>query len=270
MNVVVTGAAGKLGRHVVRELRAAGHQVVGLDRRYLGLLPGRRRVDLRDPAQADRRLAGAEAVVHLGNHPYFRPGEGERVFEENMRMNRNTFDAACRHGARQIIFASSIQAVRSEQRLLDAGGCRLPWLPLDGDLPAAPTNPYARSKSMSEDLLRECAARHPLSAVALRFPYLVQEPPPANATLENPFLDEAFTWLSFADGARLIRALLAAPRPGFRIYLPAAARPRVAGDAEGLRLKYYPSIPLKSPPPLASLVDCSAIFRDTGWTPRDL
>lgn len=270
MNVVVTGAAGKLGKCVVRELRAAGHRVTGADRRFTGLLPGRRRADLTRPAPAQALLAGADAVVHLANHPSIPAGDDGSRFADNIAMNRHVFDAARAHDVRIVVFASSIQVVRSDRRLGDPeDGRRLPWLPLSGDLPAAPTNSYALSKKMGEDLLRDLALRPGMSAFAVRFPALVKEPPALRKPIRNPVIDEAFTWLSFADAARLIRALLASPRPGFRTYLPAAARPWVKGDVEELRQRYFAEVPLKKRMPLTSFVDISAITHDTGWTPQD-
>jgi nucleoside-diphosphate-sugar epimerase len=69
---VVTGSAGFIGRHLVASLSAAGHDVVGIDRRPAPPLPGVRMLvtDLAHPSPDVRRaLAGAEAVFHLAGRP---------------------------------------------------------------------------------------------------------------------------------------------------------------------------------------------------------
>src|SRR2546426_6629059 len=71
MRVFVVGATGVLGRHVVRELVARGHEVSGLVRaplnepvlRSLGALPAHG--DLFDADSLARAAAGAEVVMHL-------------------------------------------------------------------------------------------------------------------------------------------------------------------------------------------------------------
>lgn len=271
MKVVVTGASGHLGVPTLQELRAAGHEVLALD--CNGGAPGSGRIiDLCHAGDARDAIAGAEAVVHLANHPYFHPRQARPQFSENITMNFNVFEAARATGAKLIVFASSIQAIRSERRASDpVVRSTLPWLPLDSDLPAQPTNPYALSKHLGEEMLRYYARNTDVTAVAIRFPYLLPTPPPPEGLKDkNPWLDEAFTWLTFADAARLIAAVLAAPLRGFHTFLPAAPRPRVADTAEALRQRHFVGVPLRSPAPLASLVDCRVIERATGWTPRDL
>ncbi|MBP9912286.1 MAG: NAD(P)-dependent oxidoreductase [Opitutaceae bacterium] len=272
MKVIVTGAAGKLGRHVVRELVAAGHEVVGLDRKIFRTVFRCRQIDLLNGPRVVAALAGAEAVVHLANHPERTKRLPDPIFAENVAMNFNVFEAARIAATRLIVFASSIQVTRGERQRTDAAvRSPLPWLPLDGALPAMPANPYALSKSLGEEQLRYYVRNTGLTAVALRFPMLVAEPPAlTDRLLRNPPLDEAFTWLTHADAARAIQAVLAAPLQGFRTYFAAASRPRINENVEILRQRFFSGVPVKAPLPLASFVDCSALLRDTGWAPRDL
>src|SRR5689334_3377791 len=75
MRIAVTGSSGKLGRATVDHLRAAGHEVLGLD--LVGTPgPGFTRVDLADYGQTldallgvTARADGFDAVVHLAAIP---------------------------------------------------------------------------------------------------------------------------------------------------------------------------------------------------------
>ena len=235
MKVVVTGAAGKLGGITCRELRAAGYDVTGLDQ---VADPDRsnpiRMLNLLDASAVKTASAGVEAVVHLANHPTAYGRVAQTVFNENTAMNFNVFEAARLAGVRRVVFASSVQAFRSERRLRDGAPSRLPRLPLDGDIPASPTNPYGLSKMIGEDLLRYFAEDHSMTAVSLRLPSLLPKPPAVadGAPRPDTFLDECFTWLTFADAARCIRAVLATPLKGCRCYFPASPRPSAAGTVE--------------------------------------
>jgi dTDP-L-rhamnose 4-epimerase len=73
--VLLTGAAGFIGQHVMRELLARGHEVHALDSLRADVhanpawapLAGVRfeKADVRDPGALDRMLGGVEAVLHL-------------------------------------------------------------------------------------------------------------------------------------------------------------------------------------------------------------
>jgi dTDP-L-rhamnose 4-epimerase len=75
MRVLVTGGAGFIGQHVVRELRARENDVRVMDSWRSDVHAGREssppadveiiKADVRDTGALDKALAGIEAVVHL-------------------------------------------------------------------------------------------------------------------------------------------------------------------------------------------------------------
>ena len=63
MRVWVSGARGRLGTEVGRQLTAAGHEVLAAD------LRGEPSVDLLDPSAVAESMRGAEAIVHCAGIP---------------------------------------------------------------------------------------------------------------------------------------------------------------------------------------------------------
>jgi nucleoside-diphosphate-sugar epimerase len=266
--VLVTGAAGRLGRTVAARLHDDGIDLIATDVAHGGEVPYRfETADLRDHAQISALLDGVGTVVHLGNHP----GIGRRppavVFNENVTMNENVFQGAAEHGVRKIVFASTLQLIGSHpdtRTVVDPPP--EPSFPLSGATEPRPANVYALSKTVGEVMLRYYAERCGIDCVALRFPLLHHDDDRVRVALgeESPTAQfEGFTGLSYDDAARLIGAVIATELPGYRVYMPALAnRHRDLTTAELIRAR-YPDVPAGT----STLVDISAIVEETGWHP---
>lgn len=174
--VLVTGGAGFIGSHTCVELLANGHDVVVVDDHSTSSpaalaavqdLTGRKltahRVDLRDRAGLDAVLAAhrIDAVIHFAA----RKAVGESVqipleyYDINVGGTVTLLQAMLAHGVHRLVFSSSCSIYG------DAGSGLL-----DERSPARPTNPYARSKWMCEQVIADAARRHPqLAALALRY-----------------------------------------------------------------------------------------------------
>lgn len=277
MKVLVTGATGRLGSVVCKELARRQHDVVGTDQRFApGLGVPLKLADLRDSRAVYPLLEGVDAVAHLGNIPNLGLGPSPQdVLGDNVRMNANVFRAAVDLGVSSIVFASSLQAMirLDEGRAFDAPPV-IPYFPLDGDAPANPGhNFYALSKEFGERTLRILSELQPkLACTALRFPMLAgewfhrraQHPLPVG-TLN---FCEALTYLDFSDAATLVALALERQAPGYHQYFPAQAVTLAGHTVEATLRGFFPSTPLRRPlEEIDALVDLSALERDLGFRP---
>lgn len=296
-SIIVTGALGKLGRSVCAQLVADGYDVIGLDQAAdpetsapaappitatsaaTGAL-SLRRINLCDvpSGQLAAVCEGADALIHLANHPSaWHPDRSEvDIFSDNMRMNMVTFDAAATAGVPKIIFASSVQVIagwRAAEAPDAHGG--LAYLPADGDMPAHPGNVYALSKHFGEQMLEQMSHRVGLSCVALRLPWLInaedlhwlRQGRPRRPR-EWQKINEAFALLRYEDAASLMSAILTSDLPGFRTYFPAAGDGSLGLSIEQIVERWYPEAALRQPlAEMDRLVDISRIERETGWRP---
>ena len=276
MNILLTGASGRIGSHTCRHLHEAGFAVRAVDRLPNPSLPVRLEVvNLLEREICYRLLDGMDAVVHLANHAAFQAGQvPQTVFNENVTMNMNVFQAACDMGVRKILFASSVQtfAVKNRLALPDRiPELPFPYLPLDGWIPARPVNPYGLSKQVSEEMLRYFVLTHGMAAVVLRFPRVLDEGIISRLRDRSAFpfdaVEEAFTYLHVHDAARLIESCLRADLAGYHPYLPSAQDIQVLAELPTLVATHFSGIPWRDGKAPSVLVDISAITRETGWTP---
>lgn len=163
--ILVTGAAGLLGRHVVRDLLAHGHVVRGLDRRRADEDIEWHVGDVTSPELVAKAVADTDAVMHIAAIPNIWSGDGQTIMRVNLLGTYTVLDAAEAAGIKRVIFCSSDSVAGYTVR----EGRMLPphYAPLDLDHPLLATDPYAISKVAGEDLVRAFALRG-MTAVALR------------------------------------------------------------------------------------------------------
>jgi nucleoside-diphosphate-sugar epimerase len=280
--VLVTGAAGRVGRIVTPRLVGAGFDVIALDRSPSHLDGVKRDLvgNLLDGDFCYRVLEGIDAVVHLAGCASPDAGPTAVRLHDNVAMNVNLFTAAAEMRVRRVVFASSIQVCT---RLIDDRKEPIealpPYLPLDDEAPLTPSNTYGLSKVLSERTLdyfgREYAPDG-FSAVSLRLPWVTparMQPHMRSHTRVEGWLrsgiPEAFAYLSEADTADIVRRSLTAEVQGHVALLVASAEPRVNVPVADLVEQFYREVPRLNDGPLESLVDCRRAQSLLGWTQLD-
>ncbi|MFW2381406.1 MAG: NAD-dependent epimerase/dehydratase family protein [Acidimicrobiales bacterium] len=268
--VLVTGAAGRLGRAVTARLADEGYHFLATDI----VDPGEvtfpfQQADLMDHTTASRLLRGIDVVMHFGNHPGIGATPPQVVFNENTTMNTNVFQGAAEQGVDRIIFASTLQLIGSHiDGLTVVKPPPDPTFPLRGDTVARPANLYALSKVVAEQQLQYYADRCGLECIALRFPMLHNHGPWVGVSSgdENDVdITEGFTGLSYRDAANLVLAVLRSDLPGYRCYMAGTAHRHNDLAIDALVRTFYPHLQ----PDIADLIDNTTITRETGWKISD-
>ena len=187
--IVVTGAAGRLGRRVVQLLADQGSEVRATDQVEADDLPAEFvRCDLGNAAAVHEVLRGADAVIHMGAIPGPSRAEPRVIFENNVPADFNVMMSAMELGLRRVVFSSSAFGMGWAHD----GNAFVPrYLPLDEEHPMMPFEPYGLTKQVGEDIGRMIARSSDTTVVALRFtnvppPEVVAEFPWPAPTPENP------------------------------------------------------------------------------------
>jgi uronate dehydrogenase len=221
--LLLTGAGGGLGRILRDRIRPWADVVRLSDIADIG--PAREgeevvQCDLSDKEAVLKLLEGVDAVIHFGGlsteHPF------EQIVQANIIGTYNLYEAAHRHGANRIVFASSNHAV-GFYRQTDY---------IDADAPVRPDSYYGVSKCFGEALSRFYYDRFGLETVCLRIGSSFPEP-------KNPRM--MVTYLSYDDMTELVRCSLFAPRVGHTIAFGTSDNPASWWDnSKAAHLGYRP------------------------------
>lgn len=164
-NVLVTGSAGLLGRHVVREL-AGRCDVAGFDQKTAPEAIPQSVGDVTDLAAVRAACAGKDAVVHVAAIPNIWSGPGERIMTVNVTGTWNVLQAAEDAGVRRVVLCSSDSVAGFT---VMSGAMLAPdYAPVDAAHPLRASDPYALSKVLGERLGRAYVERGKLEVLALR------------------------------------------------------------------------------------------------------
>lgn len=167
MNVLVTGGAGYIGSHVVRQLGAAGHSIVVFDNLSTGyrwavtcgeLVVG----DLADEAAIADVFARYQfdAVLHFAANIVVPESVANplKYYRNNTRNTLNLLKVVEQHQVPYIVFSSTAAVYGMPDETV-----------LTEDMPLVPINPYGASKMMSERMIMDLAAATSLNYVILRY-----------------------------------------------------------------------------------------------------
>jgi UDP-glucose 4-epimerase len=274
MRIALTGSNGKLGTVAARELRRAGHHVIGMD------VAGPRsaetvQVDLTDYGQVVDALTavgdrhdGVDAVVHLGAIPA--PGIHSDIatFHNNMPATFNVLWAAVRLGIRRIVTASS------ETVLGLPFDVPPPYVPVDEEYPARPESVYSLVKHLEEQLGIELARWYPdASITALRFSNVMN---PEDYAEFPSFDDDArlrkwnlWSYVDARDAAQAIALALETAPPGFDRFIVAAADTVMSRPNSELLAEVFPGVPVtRELAPHETLLSIEKARRMLGYAPR--
>jgi UDP-glucose 4-epimerase len=167
MTILVTGGAGYIGSHTVKELRKSGFDVLVFDNFSSGRKDLIRTTpyvqgDLLDK-QAVREVFRARsiaAVLHFAS--LIQVGESyadpRKYYTHNLQTSLNLLDAMLEAGVASLIFSSSaaIYGVPEET-------------PIPETHPLNPANPYGRTKLMVERILQDYDRAYGLRSISLRY-----------------------------------------------------------------------------------------------------
>ena len=173
MKILVTGGMGYIGSHTCVELLAAGHEVVVVDnlsnskqsvQQRVSGISGKSfvflEVDVRDRAALEGVFAAhaIEAVIHFAGLKAVGESVEQplRYYDNNINGSLVLFETMAKFGVKTLVFSSSATVYGDPASV-----------PIFEHFPLSATNPYGRSKLMSEDILRDVARADPSWRIAL-------------------------------------------------------------------------------------------------------
>lgn len=250
--VAVTGAAGKLGRAVVRHLAESGWQVLSLDRDRPAEAPGEfLTVDLTDYGQVVEALTGGvdehtpvEAVVHLAAVPAPGLQPNAATFVNNAPATYNVFAAARAAGIRNVVWASS------ETVLGLPFDTPPPYVPVDEEYRPRPESTYSLVKSLEEEMAHHFCRWDPqLKMVGLRFSNVMDPEDYAQFPDfdRDPHLRKWNLWgyIDARDGAQAVRRALEHTAPGMDVFVIANADTVMSRSSADLVADVFPGVEVR-------------------------
>ncbi|MEG3124909.1 UDP-glucose 4-epimerase GalE [Sphingomonas sp. GB1N7] len=168
MTVLVTGGAGYIGSHAVLALLDAGYRVVVVDNLTTGFdwLVDPRATLVQGDIEDDDLVRGTirdhrvGAIMHFAGSIIVPESVSDplKYYRNNTVASRAVLESAVMCGVKHFIFSSTAATYGTPEKV-----------PVAEADPTIPINPYGTSKLMTEAMLRDVAAAHPINYCALRY-----------------------------------------------------------------------------------------------------
>lgn len=221
--ILITGAAGRLGSELRKGLAHLAEHVRISDRVDMAdVQPHEEAVvcELGDYEAVMALTRDVDAIVHFGGAPL--EVEFETILDSNIRGSYHIYEGARKHGAKRVIYASSVHAIGYHE--MEAH--------IDADSPVRPDSLYGVSKNFVESLSRLYWDKFGIESLCLRI--FSSFPEPADRRM-------LWSWLSFGDCVQYVERALVAPRLGHTIgHGISDNRLKVVDDSKAGHLGYHP------------------------------
>lgn len=249
MKIALTGGSGGVGRAIISEASARGHEVVNIDL----VVPDRRtdpkpaafiQADIGDYNQLLAAFAGCDALIHMGAIPNPLHDPDHVVHNNNVVGSYNAMRAATELGITRICQASSVNAIG----MSFSRNTRHDYFPLDEDHPNYNEDSYGLSKWICEQQADSFARRYEdIHIASMRFPLVVPDRDAPNQLFDRmnkPPASHLWSYTLFASAARACLLSLDADFSGHEVFYIAA--PDSTDDKLSLELatQYFPGIPI--------------------------
>ncbi len=166
-SILVTGGAGYIGSHTVRQLGEQNRRVVTLDNLSKGFREHVLFGDFVEGDTADSELVArilrdhqVETVIHFAAHTVVPESVADPLeyYRNNTCATRNLLACCAEAGVKHFVFSSTaaVYGIPEQDKCWE-------------DTPTRPINPYGMSKLMSEYMLRDLAVASDLRYVILRY-----------------------------------------------------------------------------------------------------
>ena len=166
--VMVTGGAGYIGSHAVLALCDAGYDVVVVDNLVTGFAwavdPRATLVEANVADDIAVRAAirdhNVRAIMHFAGSIIVPESVSDplKYYRNNTAATRSLIESAVTESVPHFIFSSTAATYGTPVKV-----------PIEETDPTAPINPYGMSKLMTEAMLRDVAAAHPMNYCSLRY-----------------------------------------------------------------------------------------------------
>ena len=203
--LLITGAAGQLGKMLRRELAPLAEVLRLSDQADLGKAAANEELVCCDLADSDAMLAltrDVDAVAHFGGVSL--EGRFDDILHSNIEGSYYLYEGCRKHGVGRVIYASSNHAVGFHPRTTI----------IDAHADYRPDSMYGVSKVFVESLGRYYFDKYRIETVNLRIGSCFPEP------VDRRMLA---TWLSYRDLAQLVTRSLLAPKVGFSVVYGSSA-----------------------------------------------